>query len=127
MNVIIPKNIIIVDDDPMLSATLSDFLEDQGHTVHAYGTGEECLKHIAVDAPHVVILDYYLNSVNPSAATGLEVLKAIRAAYPAMHVIMLSSQERYDLSLQTIAKGAEKYVIKGKGSFDEIKRYIDHL
>lgn len=127
MDVVVPKKIIVVDDDPMLSAALSDFLEDQGHTVHTYGTGEECLKHIATDAPNVIILDFYMNTVNRQAATGLEILKAIRHAYPAMHVIMLSSQARYDLMGQTISSGAEKYVIKGKDSFAEIKKYIDHL
>lgn len=118
------KKIFVVDDDQMFSALLSDHLEDHGQfAVTVFGTGEECLKHLD-EGPDTIILDYYLDSNVPGAMNGLEVLKLIHKKVPHLSVIMLSSQERYGVALQTIASGAVSYVIKDTGSFEEIVRLL---
>lgn len=122
-----PRKIFIVDDDIMLTEALSDYLTRKvAHDVHCFGTGEECLDHLA-EEPDVIILDYHLNTVNADAANGMEILQLIRKKLPHAHVIMLSSQERYSIALQTIQKGAEQYVIKGTDSFEKIADMVDTL
>ena len=122
-----PKKIFIVDDDPMTVEALTDYLtRTVSHQVRSFDTGEECLKHLS-ESPDVIILDYFLNSVQRNAADGMQILKSIKKIYPQMHVIMLSSQERYAVAMQTIQQGAEQYVIKDNDAFEKIARMIAEL
>lgn len=127
MNLSKQKRIFIVDDDPMLTEALSDYLtRDVQHQISCFTTGEACLKNM-MENPDVVILDYYLNTVEKEAANGMEILQTIKKIHPYVHIIMLSSQERYGVALQTIQKGAEHYVIKDKDAFKEIAAIIATL
>lgn len=123
-----PKKIFIVDDDPMLTEAFSDYLTRKVlHDVHAFNTGEDCLKHIAEFIPDVVVLDFYLNSVQKDAADGMQILQVIKKNYPQIYVIMLSSQERYSTAMQTIQKGAEQYVIKDEDAFAKVEEIINSI
>jgi DNA-binding NarL/FixJ family response regulator len=55
----------------------------------------------------------------------MEILKEIKKQVPHTAVIMLSSQERYGLAMQTIQKGAEQYVIKDEKSFEKIAQMVN--
>lgn len=119
-----PKKIFIVDDDEMLTEALSDYLtREVNHNISIYHTGEELLKHV-FEKPDVIILDFYLNTVNKDAANGLEVLEAIQDHIQDTRVIMLSSQESYVTATKTIQKGALQYVIKGEDAFQKIAAAI---
>ena len=120
MDYIKPKSIFIVDDDVMLTEALRDYLtRTVAHKVSVFPTGEDCFKHLD-ESPDIVILDYFLNTVQQDAANGMEILQTIKKNYPNIHVIMLSNQERYAVAMQTIQKGAEQYVIKDKDAFKKI-------
>jgi len=122
-----PKKIFVVDDDTMLTEALKDWLtRDIPHHVTTFATGEACLKHL-YDNPDVVVLDYYLNTVSKDAANGIEILKAIKKYDSSIHVIILSSQERYGIAVQTIQKGAEQYVIKDEQAFEKIASLINEF
>ncbi len=122
-----PKKIFIVDDDAMLTEALQDYLTRKvAHDVRSFHTGEECLKHL-FEAPDVIVLDYYLNTTSKDAANGMEILQTIKKSYPNIHVIMLSSQERYGVALQSIQKGAEQYVIKDENAFEKIAQLINEM
>ena len=122
-----PKKIFVVDDDPMLTLALEDYLTRKvPHQVTVFDTGEACLNNLSVK-PDVIILDYYLNSVHKEAANGMEILQAIKKESPDSHVIILSSQERYGVAMQTLIKGAEQYVIKDESAFEKIATMIDAM
>jgi two-component system, OmpR family, response regulator len=122
-----PRKIFIVDDDTMLTEALKDYLtRGAPHDISIFNTGEECLKHLT-ENPDVIILDYYLNSVRKDAANGMEILQFIKKHYPGLHVIMLSSQERYAIALQTIQKGAEQYVVKDEDAFAKVASMISEF
>ena len=119
-----PKKIFIVDDDEMLTETLSDYLTRKvAHKISIFHTGEDCMQHIS-ENPDVIILDFYLNTVNKDAANGLEVLEAFRKHLPTTRFIMLSSQESYATAARTIQKGAEHYIIKDEDAFRKIADLI---
>ena len=121
------KLIFIVDDDEMMTQMLSDHLsKNPMYKISVFGTGEECLKHLNQD-PDAIILDYYLNSIKPDAADGLEILKQIKKIDQQTCVIMLSSQEHYGKALQTIAKGALEYVVKDNDAFIKIDAILEAL
>lgn len=117
--------IFIVDDEPLLSEMLADYLKGQyaGFRIQSFLTGESCLKSLD-ERPDVIVLDYYLNSKEKDAANGIDILKNIKNRYRSIPVIMLSSQENYVTAAQTIMYGAVHYVIKGQDAFDEIFQLI---
>jgi DNA-binding NarL/FixJ family response regulator len=117
--------IFIVDDEPLLSEMLTDYLMEQnpGLIIKSFPTGETCLKNL-YENPDAVILDYYLNSREKDASNGIDILKGIKKHKKTLPVIMLSSQERYSIAAQTIMYGAVHYVIKGKDAFNEIYELI---
>lgn len=117
--------IFIVDDEPLLSEMLTDYLREQysGFTIKSFPTGEACLQSLH-ENPNAVILDYYLNSKEKDAANGIDILKEIKHRNKALPVIMLSSQKSYGTASQTIMYGAVHYVIKGQDAFQEIYELI---
>jgi two-component system, OmpR family, response regulator len=120
----------IVDDDEMLSEMLSDYLESRGDfNIETFGTGELCLEELkrSDEDPKIIILDFNLDSIQPQAANGLEILKAIKKYNTNIIVIMYSSQEQYGKALQTIGKGALEYVIKDQQAFSKIDSTIKNI
>jgi len=117
--------IFIVDDEPLLSEMLTDYLLEQnpGLIIKSFPTGEACLKNL-YENPDAIILDYYLNSREKDALNGIDILKEIKKQKKSLPVIMLSSQKKYSTAAQTIAYGAVHYVIKGQDAFNEIYELI---
>jgi DNA-binding NarL/FixJ family response regulator len=104
---------------------LTDYLkrEYEGFNIVSFATGEACLRRL-FEQPDAVVLDYYLNSKEKDAANGINILKEIKKQNKAIPVIMLSSQESYGTTAQTIMYGAVHYVIKGQDAFEEIFQLI---
>lgn len=117
--------IFIVDDEPLLSEMLTDYLKEQyaGFQIKSFPTGEACLQSLH-ENPDAVVLDYYLNSKEKDAANGIDILKELKKRNKALPVIMLSSQKSYGTASQTIMYGAVHYVIKGQDAFEEIFELI---
>lgn len=117
--------IFIVDDEPLLSEMLTDYLKEKnvGFNIKSFPTGEACLQSLE-EQPDAIVLDYYLNSKEKDAANGIDILKEIKKRNKTLPVIMLSSQKSYGTATQTIMYGAVHYVIKGQDAFEEIFQLI---
>ena len=117
--------LFIVDDEPLLSEMLSDYLKQQysGFNIISFPTGESCLENLH-ENPDAIILDFYLNSREKDAANGIDILKEIKKRNSTLPVIMLSSQKSYGVATKTIMYGAVHYVIKGQDAFQEIFELI---
>ncbi|MCR9289161.1 response regulator [Saprospiraceae bacterium] len=117
--------IFIVDDEPLLTEMLTDYLneQDSDFAVESFPTGEACLQNLDQN-PDIVVLDYYLNSREREAANGIDILKSIKDKSKSLPVIMLSSQKSYGVAAKTIMHGAVHYVIKGQDAFNEIYEII---
>jgi CheY-like chemotaxis protein len=122
-----PKRIFIVEDDELQGTVLRDrIVRDIPHHVHIFRTGEDCLKHMD-HCPDVIVMDYNLNKNVQNAATGLQIMEVIKKTHPDVHIIMMSSQERYSVALQSIQKGAEQYIIKDQDAVEKISRMVNEL
>jgi DNA-binding NarL/FixJ family response regulator len=121
------KKIFVVDDNEMFAMMLKDHLSNNpNYRISVFNTGEDCVKNLYLN-PDLIILDYYLNDVYKEAANGLEILGEIKKQDKKVHVIMLSSQERYTVAAQTISKGAEQYVIKDDDAFKNVSKIIQEI
>ena len=99
--------ILVIDDEPGIRATVQDILEDEGYlalTAEDGLAGLELLKRESVD---VVVLDVWLPRMG-----GIDVLKAIRADYPAVEVIVISGHASIDMAVNAVKLGAFDFIEK---------------
>ena len=123
-----PQNkplIIIVDDEPLQRELLKDHLSKMsGYQILTFGTGEECIAAGKVRKPTLVYLDYYLDTQVKDAMDGLEVLKEMKSLYPDVDVVMISSQDKIEVAVNSIKYGAFDYIVKGEGAFYRAEKVL---
>jgi len=103
-----PTNALIVDDEAHVRVLIRMLLKQLGvETVWDAADGNEALEKAAAHRPQVILLDINLPQVG-----GLEVLAKLKAAHPAIPVIIVSSQSTMKTVIQTRELGAEAYVLK---------------
>ena len=118
------RRLCIVDDDEMLSMMLEDHLEVHDNLqIQSYPTGEDFLADIS-NRPDFVILDYNLDSIQPEAKNGLEVLKDIMAFDDSIKVIMYSSEQQEGEALKYIKAQTLDFIIKDNQAFSKIDQVI---
>jgi two-component system OmpR family response regulator len=123
-------SVYLVDDSEVYLSALEYALQDNKENkfkIKTFSTGEECLQQIYVSAPDIVVVDYYLNSTSPTAMNGIKVLDKIKAFNKNINVIMLSSQEKLEVAVNSIKFGAYDYVIKNESAFLRIKFLINRI
>lgn len=99
--------ILIVDDARIVRLKLRAELCDRGHTVIEAKDGMEALKKAESDAPDAVFLDIILPGID-----GCEVLRRLRAAHPALPVVMLSTAASAENIARTRENGALMFIQK---------------
>jgi len=100
-------SLLLVDDDAAFRQVMAGELGRFGYAIDSVGTGEEAIQRVAEAEPEVVLLDLRLPGMG-----GLETLKAIQAAAPAVEVIMLTGHGSIDTAIESIRIGAFDYVVK---------------
>jgi signal transduction histidine kinase len=80
-----PQRVLVVDDEPRVAATVTQFLEQAGHTVAACASGAEALALLADRPFDLAILDRAMPGMN-----GDELALRIKAQSPMQPVIMLT-------------------------------------
>jgi len=56
----VKQTILIVDDEPGVRSALTGVLDDEGYTVEAVGSGEDCLDRLARGPVDLIVLDVWL-------------------------------------------------------------------
>lgn len=121
-------SIFLIDDSPVLIEMLRDFIlqKHPGAEVSLYNTGEDALKDTYKN-PDIIILDYFLDGVHADAMNGIQVLKKLKEELPEIPVVMLSSQDKTEVSANTIRFGAYDYILKNDSAFDKIEIILKNL
>lgn len=98
--------LLIVEDHPPLRILLHEWLADvfKGCRCLVVGSGQEALRMVAAERPCAVVLDIGLH--------GIELLKTIRSAAPAIPVVVLSNYDAQAYLGDTLREGARAYVPK---------------
>ena len=103
--------VLIVDDSEMIrrAGSMALAAEPQIEVIAKCPNGQLALAEIARIQPDIVILDVEMPVMN-----GLETLKAIKASYPAVQVLMFSAitQEGAQVTIEALNCGAADYVTK---------------
>jgi len=116
--------IFLVDDDVLFLKSLEiEFTQNTQSAIETFTTGELCLKKISKN-PDIIILDYHLNSIDKNAINGLETLGKIKADWPNIPVIMLSSQDKIEVAVNCMKLQAYDYIVKSETAFIRLQRAI---
>ncbi|MBF0480365.1 MAG: sigma-54-dependent Fis family transcriptional regulator [Desulfovibrionaceae bacterium] len=100
-------DILIVDDEEPIRASLGGVLEDEGYAVRQAASGEEALDALDRDKPSLMFLDIWLPGLD-----GLAVLDRVVAKYPDLPVIMISGHGAVETAVAAIKKGAFDFIEK---------------
>jgi two-component system, OmpR family, response regulator len=116
--------LFLVDDDALFLKSLQiEFSQTTESEIMTFPTGELCLGSMS-QGPDIIILDYYLNSVDENAINGLETLDRIKAINREIPVIILSSQDKIDVAVNCMKHHAFDYVVKSETAFLRLQRTI---
>ena len=116
--------LFLVDDDALFLKSLEiDFLQHADFILETFATGERCISALSHD-PDVIILDYLLDGIDPTAMNGLETLDKIKAFNPDIPVVMLSSQDKIDVAINCMHHRAFDYVVKSETAFMRLQKII---
>ena len=100
--------LLIADDHPMVRAGLRSMLASTEIRVLAEAeTGRRAVELVNLFNPQVVLLDIRMPDTN-----GIEALEAIKSTRPATHVLMVTTHKNVSYLLQSMAAGADGYVLK---------------
>jgi len=101
-------HVLVVEDDPMMAATLAKGIEEDGYRVTSFGTATEALQCIAGDdSVDLAILDIGLPD-----RSGLDVLRVLRAQTRHTPVILLTARDTVKDRVKGLDAGADDYIVK---------------
>jgi DNA-binding response OmpR family regulator len=98
--------ILLVDDEPLITDSLSYSLKREGFEVKSVGDGEQALKEMSDFEPDLVVLDIMLPGMN-----GLEVCRRIRTKGSTPVIMLTARGEELDRILG-LEVGADDYLAK---------------
>ena len=104
-----PKEILIVDDEPSIVVPIQFLMEQQGYSVLVAENGEDALDMIYKYKPDLILLDIMLPRID-----GYEVCEIVRLnpEYRNIKIIFLTAKGREVEIAQGLALGANAYIVK---------------
>lgn len=106
----IPRNVVVIEDDPQIRRFLRTLLDAEGWTVHEAETGKQGLVEAATRKPDVVILDLGLPDMD-----GVDVVKRLRE-WSGVPVLVLSARVQEEDKVRALDAGADDYLTKPFGA-----------
>src|SRR5882724_8895497 len=123
MSTVVKSRILIVDDEPEITAILSDLFSSQHYCMTA-GSAEEALERLLVSEYELVISD-----ITMPGMSGLDMIPQVRSMAPNTVVVMISGMQTVESAIGALRLGAFDYVMK---PFDlrqveaVVKRALEH-
>jgi diguanylate cyclase (GGDEF)-like protein len=103
------NRVLVVDDDPNVRASFTRRLKQQGYHVEVAADGRQAIERVLGEHFDMLLLDQMMPGM-----MGLDVLRLLRATYSQseLPVIMLSGVDESHLLAESLAQGANDYVVK---------------
>ncbi len=108
------EQVLLVEDNRELRAFLTEVLEDAGHAVSAFPSGELALDHVLRGgACDVVVTDLMMPGMR-----GSELLTRVREKRPEINVIAITAFGSIESAIELVKQGAFDYLTKPFGTED---------
>ncbi|CAM4479640.1 DNA-binding NarL/FixJ family response regulator [Paenibacillus endophyticus] len=104
------RTILIADDQPLIRDGLAAMLsmEDEYDVVATTGDGLAAIAQVRLLRPELVLMDIHMPKVD-----GLEATKQIKAEFPEIKVLILTTFEDEEYIWEAIRHGASGFLVKG--------------
>src|SRR5947207_423424 len=102
-----PNSVLIVDDEEGIRRSLAGVLQDEGMSVEAAASGEDCLALFERRVFSCVLLDVWLPGID-----GIETLERLKSTYPETAVIMISGHGNIETAVRATRLGALDFIEK---------------
>lgn len=99
--------VLVVDDEADAVELLQEFLVNKGYEVSTASDGEEALRKVKEERPHLVLLDVRMPGMN-----GLDVLRQVRQLDQEVGVIMVTAVNEEETGREALKLGAFDYIVK---------------
>lgn len=105
----IKRRVLIVDDHPIFRDGITQLINHQPDLLVCGGVSSAAHALSSVDElkPDMIIVDISINGTN-----GIELIKSIRAQFPALPALMLSSHDENLYAERALRAGARGYIMK---------------
>ncbi len=115
-----PK-VLIVDDEPGVSAAFGCFLAAEGHAVRTAANADEALALVKAEVPDVALLDLRMPGTD-----GLSLLQEVQKISPATKVMMVSAYLNRAIRDRIARLGVSTCMQKPVNLFD-LRASVNHL
>ncbi len=105
----VPIRVLVVDDHPVVRTGVRGMLASHADfdVVGEASDGEEAVEQAGALAPDVVLMDLRMPGVD-----GVEATRRIRAAHPAVEILVLTTYDTDDDIVRAVEAGAVGYLLK---------------
>lgn len=101
------RKILVVDNEQAVCDMLKEFLTQQEYEVITVLSGEEAIKKVNEERPHVVLLDVKMPGMD-----GIETLKKIREIDKKVGIVMITAVKDDEARRKCMELGAYDYITK---------------
>ncbi len=117
-----PIIVLLIEDDPDDAFLIQMLLSKDGkipfHVKHA-GRIREGLEHLRGGGIDIVLLDFGLPD-----GQGLSTFETVHKHSPDVPIIVLTGQDDDEIAVESVQKGAQDYLVKGKADGSLLRRSI---
>ncbi len=99
--------LLIVEDDPVLQASLAEQLREAGHVVDTAGDGKEGLYFAEEFKPDLAIIDLGL-----PVMSGMDLIRVVREKELSFPILILTARDRWQEKVDGLSAGADDYLTK---------------
>jgi CheY-like chemotaxis protein len=100
--------VLVVDDSPVDRRIVTELLRRKGgHDVDGASDGSDALARMETKVPDLVVTDLQMPNMD-----GLELVRAVRARYPSVPVVLITSMGSEEIAAEALKHGAASYVPK---------------
>lgn len=101
------KRILVIDDEQVICDVLKKFLAKKGYKASVALSGEEGIRKIKEEKPHIILLDIRMPNMD-----GVEALKRIREIDKNIGIVMVTAVNENEVGRKCMELGAYDYIIK---------------
>jgi len=101
--------VLLVEDDPLVRETVRTGLEASGFEVHAAGSADEALRHLAAGEPVEVV---FTDVVMPGALSGVDLARRIARDFPRVRVVIATGYSDRSVQLPGVKALAKPYDLR---------------
>ena len=101
------KTVVLVEDDPIITASLTERLTEAGYTIASFASADQALQELDRFAPQVVITDVRLPGTD-----GISFLKQLKQRDESLSVIVMTGYATVSDAVAAMKLGAADYLPK---------------